>query len=142
MIYTACKVTIKNNTATVDHPITVYTGDKNVEVQFEIMESAYRQYKLAGGNTIENLGASYGQLIISTPYGGSLFSEITPTKDGKVIFTIPESMTDEEFEIGEYDYQIRLYDETQTSRVTLPPIEGGIVVARPIASETKGDEWS
>ena len=142
MIYTACKVTIKNNTATVDHPITVYTGDKNVEIQFEIMESAYRQYKLAGGNTIENLGASYGQLIISTPYGGSLFSEITPTKDGKVIFTIPGTMTDEEFEIGEYDYQIRLYDETQNSRVTLPPIEKGIVVARPIASETNGGEQS
>lgn len=136
MIYTACKVTVKNSTATSDHTIIVYTGDKNIEVQFEILESSYRQYKLEGGNTILNLGASYGQLVILGPKGLPIFSDVTPTKDGKVIFTIPGEMTDEEIELGSYTYQIRLFDDPKTSRVTLPPVENGIEIKQPIAVES------
>lgn len=138
MIYTACKVTVKNSTATADHVIIVYSGDKNIEVQFEILESAYRQYKLEGGNTIENLGASHGQLVVLKPNGDVIFSKVAPTKDGKIVFTIPEEMTDEENEIGNYTYQIRLFDESQNSRVTLPPIENGMMVCQPISNEAKG----
>ena len=135
MIYTSVKVTIKNHKASIDNKIILYRGDKNVEVQFEIVESLYRQYKLEGSNTIENLGASYGQLVVQTPDYNYLFSEIVPTKNGKVIFTIPASLIDEETEVGEFTFQIRLFDESQSSRVTLPPVEGGIVVKEPIAIE-------
>mgnify|MGYP003299043437 CR=1 FL=1 len=135
MIYTSVKVTIKNHKASIDNKIILYRGDKNVEVQFEIVESLYRQYKLEGSNTIENLGASYGQLVVQTPDSNYLFSEIVATKDGKVIFVIPQELIDEETEVGEFTFQIRLYDESQTSRVTLPPVEGGIVVEEPIAIE-------
>lgn len=135
MIYTSVKVTIKNHKASIDNKIILYRGDKNVEVQFEIVESLYRQYKLEGSNTIENLGASYGQLVVQTPDYNYLFSEIVPTKNGKVIFTIPASLIDEETEVGEFTFQIRLFDESQTSRVTLPPVEGGIVLEEPIAIE-------
>lgn len=137
MIYTACKVTIKNSSATADHPIIVYSGDRNIEVQFEILESSYRQYKLEGGNTIENLGASHGQLVVLKPTGDVIFSKVAETKNGKVVFTIPEEMTDEENEIGDYTYQIRLFDESQNSRVTLPPVQSGIIVCRPISNEAK-----
>lgn len=135
MIYTSVKVTIKNHKASIDNKIILYRGDKNVEVQFEIVESLYRQYKLEGSNTIENLGASYGQLVVQTPDFNYLFSEIVATKDGKVIFVIPQELIDEETEVGEFTFQIRLYDESQTSRVTLPPVEGGIIVEEPIAIE-------
>lgn len=135
MIYTSVKVTIKNHKASIDNKIILYRGDKNVEVQFEIVESLYRQYKLEGSNTIENLGASYGQLVVQTPDYNYLFSEVVPTKNGKVIFTIPASLIDEETEVGEFTFQIRLFDESQSSRVTLPPVEGGIVLEEPIAIE-------
>lgn len=135
MIYTSVKVTIKNNNATIDNKIILYRGDKNVEVQFEIVESLYRQYKLEGSNTIDNLGASHGQLVILKPDRSYVFSNITETKDGKVIFTIPYDLINEETEVGEFTFQIRLYDESQDSRVTLPPVEGGIVVKEPIAIE-------
>ena len=134
MIYTNCKVTIKNGTASIDHKIIIYTGDKNIEVQFEILESLYRQYKLEGGNTILNLNASHGQLVILGPTG-AIFSDVTPTKDGKIIFTIPLEMTDEDIEVGEYTFQIRLFDEEKNSRVTLPPVENGLVIKQPIAVE-------
>lgn len=135
MIYATATVTIKNHQATIDKKIILYRGDKNVEIQFEIKEGMYRQYKMDGANTIENLGASYGQLVISKPDYTFAISDITETKDGKIIFTIPQEMIDEASELGPYTFQIRLYDESQTSRVTLPPVEGGIVIEEPIASE-------
>ena len=135
MIYTNVKVTIKNHVASVDNKIIIYRGDKNIEVQFEIVESLFRQYKLEGSNTIDNLGASHGQLIVQKPDYTYVFTDVVPTKDGKIIFTIPASLVDEESEVGEFTFQIRLIDELQDSRVTLPPVEGGIVVKEPIAIE-------
>ena len=135
MIYATATITIKNHQATIDKKVILCRGDKNVEIQFEIKEGMYRQYKMDGSNTIENLGASYGQLVISKPDYSFAISDITETKDGKIVFTIPQEMIDENSEVGSYTFQIRLYDESQTSRVTLPPVEGGIVIEEPIASE-------
>ena len=135
MIYTSVKVTIKNHKASIDNKVIIYRGDKNIEVQFEIVESLFRQYKLEGSNTIDNLGASHGQLIVQKPDYTYVFTDVVPTKDGKIIFTIPASLVDEESEVGEFTFQIRLFDDTQDSRVTLPPVEGGIVVKEPIAIE-------
>lgn len=133
MIYTVSKVTIQSNyKATLDRIITLYKGDKNIEIQFEIVESIFRQYKQEGGNTIDNLHASYGQLVIQKPDYTCAISEIAPTKDGRIVFVIPPEMTDENIELGAYTFQIRLFDETQASRVTLPPVQDGIVILAPI----------
>ena len=135
MIYTASKVTIKNYQATIDKTIILYRGDKNVEIQFEILESVYRQYKVEGSNVILNLNASYGQLVVQKPDYTHILSDIMPTQDGKVIFTIPGELIDESVEVGQYTFQIRLYNDDKTSRVTLPPVVGGIDIVEPIASE-------
>ena len=136
MIYAIAKVTIQNNyKATIDRPLILYKGDKNIEVQFEIVESIFRQYKQEGANTIENLGASYGQLVIQRPNFSYALSEISETKEGRIVFVIPPEMTDENIDSGSYTFQIRLYDETQNSRVTLPPVVGGIVIYDSIVSE-------
>ena len=135
MIYTASKVTIKNYQATIDKTIILYRGDRNVEIQFEILESVYRQYKVEGSNVILNLNASYGQLVVRKPDHTHILSDIVPTQDGKVIFTIPGELIDETVEVGQYTFQIRLYNDDQTSRVTLPPVTGGIDIVEPIASE-------
>lgn len=135
MIYTASKVTIKNYQAIIDKTIILYRGDRNVEIQFEILESVYRQYKVEGSNVILNLNASYGQLVVQKPDHTHILSDIVPTQDGKVIFTIPGELIDETVEVGQYTFQIRLYNDDQTSRVTLPPVTGGIDIVEPIASE-------
>lgn len=135
MIYTASKVTIKNYQATIDKTIILYRGDRNVEIQFEILESVYRQYRVEGTNVISNLNASYGQLVIQKPDYTHILSDIAPTQDGKVIFTIPGELIDETVEVGQYTFQIRLYNDDKTSRVTLPPVAGGIDIVEPIASE-------
>jgi hypothetical protein len=136
MIYAIAKVTIQNNyKATIDRPLIFYKGDKNIEVQFEIVESIFRQYKQEGSNTIDNLGASYGQLVIQRPNFSYALSEISETKEGRIVFVIPPEMTDENIDLGSYTFQIRLYDETQNSRVTLPPVVDGIVIYDSIVSE-------
>ena len=135
MIYTASKVTIKNYQATIDKTIILYRGDRNVEIQFEILESVYRQYRVEGTNVISNLNASYGQLVVQKPDYTYILSDIAPTKDGKVIFTIPGELIDESVEVGQYTFQIRLYNDDKTSRVTLPPVVGGMDIVEPIASE-------
>lgn len=133
MIYAVSKVTIQSNyKATLDRKITLYKGDKNIEVQFEILEGIFRQYKQEGANTIDNLHASYGQLVIQKPDYTCAISEIAPTKDGRVVFVIPPEMTDEDIELGSYTFQIRLFDESQASRITLPPVQDGIVILAPI----------
>ena len=133
MIYTTSKVRIKDHQATVDKTIILYRGDRNVEIQFEILENGYREYRVEGTNVILNLNASYGQLIVQKPDHTHIFSDIVPTQDGKVIFTIPRELIDETTEVGQYTFQIRLYNEDQSSRVTLPPVVGGIDIVEPIA---------
>jgi hypothetical protein len=44
-------------------------------------------------------------------------------------------MINELVEVGDYDYQIRLYDSTQTSRISIPPVIGGLKVLEPIDLE-------
>ena len=135
MIYTTSKIIIKNYQATIDKTIILYRGDRNVEIQFEILESVYRQYKVEGSNVISNLDASYGQLVVQKPDYTHILSDIVPTQDGKVIFTIPGELIDEYGEVGQYTFQIRLYNDDKTSRVTLPPVVGGIDIVEPIVSE-------
>lgn len=135
MIYTASKITIKNYQATIDKTIILYRGDRNVKIQFEIFESVFRQYRVEGRNVISNLNASYGQLVVEKPDHTHFLSDIAPTQDGKVIFTIPGGLIDETAEVGKYTFQIRLYNDDKTSRVTLPPVAGGIDIVEPIISE-------
>ena len=141
MIYTTARITIKNYDATIDAPIILYRGDKNVEVQMIIYESAYRQYKIEGANVIENLNASYGQLVVRKPDSTYVISDITETKDGKIIFVIPPELIDETSEVGYFTFQIRLMNDDQTSRVTLPPVINGIEIVEPIASEDESTQW-
>lgn len=132
MIYTTAIVTVKKDISKIDRKIILYKGDRNIEIQFEIVEGAYRQYKLQGGNVIENLDASYGQLLARKPDSEVLISEIVPTKDGRVVFTMPQELLDEDTEVGFYTFQIILFDESQESKVTLPPVVEGIEVKKAI----------
>lgn len=133
MIYAIAKISVKqNDVASIDRKIILYRGDKNVEIQFEIVERPYRQYKRDANNIIYNLEASYGQLVIVTPDNGCVVSEITETKEGRIVFVIPPEMTDENIDLGFYTFQIRLFDESLNSRVTLPPVYDGIEIQESI----------
>lgn len=130
MISTTRKVTVGNTSSTINTPIILYKGDKGIRIIFEINS---KLKFIDDANLIESSNASYGQLVIKNNDGVYLFSTINPCEEGKVALDITANMTDEIRELGSYTFQIRLYDSTKESRITLPPVTGGIEIREPIA---------
>lgn len=134
MIHTQRTISVGNQTSSIDFPIILYRGDREIEVEFTITGSKYMFSN--GENVIQTTNAKYGQLVLDTPSRGNMFSEVTECKDGKVIFVVTREMIDELNEVGFYAFQIRLYDgEDMASRITIPPVYEGIDIRNPIASE-------
>ena len=133
MIFTDRTITIRNGKSTINEPVILYRGDFEVSIRFTIMESKFR-FK-SGVNLVDSEKASFGQLAILSPYGGNVFSEIVKCEDGTVTFTLTKEMIDQLEEVGLYSFQIRLFDYYRESRVSIPPVEFGIEVREPVASE-------
>ena len=125
-IYVSRIVTVNKGTSLIDDQIVLFKGDRNIEVQFTIKNNPFKSK--------DGTSASSGQLIINRE-ASPLFSEINPIANNKITFIITGEMIDELEEVGDYDFQIRLYDKEQTSRVTLPPVYAGIVIKAPICEE-------
>ena len=133
MIHTIRTVAVGDQESKIDSPIILYRGDREVEVEFTINGSKFTFTN--GGNVIKSTNATHSQLVINTPTGENMFSEVTECNDGKVVFVITKEMIDELIEVGFYSFQIRLFDESQVSRVTIPPVLKGIDIRNPIAAE-------
>ena len=137
MIFTDRTITVKKGASSIDDSIVLYRGDKDVEIRFTLNEgSPFRFSSGASPNIIEKTEAAYGQLVIKAPNNlPAIFSKVASTNEGKIIFTITGEMIDEISEVGNYSFQIRLFDESMNSRVTLPEVNGGIEIREPIAAE-------
>ena len=134
MIFTERTIKIKNGSAVINLPIVLYRGDKNIEVIFKITNNKFK-FSPEKANFITESSAKFGQLAIETPDGSEIFSDISECVDGKVIFVITGEMIDELHEVGFYSFHIRLFNDDQTSRVTIPPIINGIEIRVPIVDE-------
>lgn len=137
MIHTSRTVTVGKTESIINEPIVLYRGDREVEVEFAIVGSKFTFTN--GGNVIKSTNATHGQLVVDTPTGENMFSEVTECHEGKVVFTITKEMIDELAEVGLYSFQIRLFDESQVSRVTIPPVYQGIEIRHPMAAEDETD---
>ena len=138
MIFTERQITVRNGKSSIDEPVILYRGDFEVSIKFTIMESKFR-FK-SGVNLVDSEKASHGQLAILAPYGGNVFSEIVKCEDGTVTFTLTKEMIDQLEEVGLYSFQLRLFDYYRESRVSIPPVEFGIEVREPVASEDHDNE--
>ena len=137
MIFTDRTVIVQKGASSINDIIVLYRGDKNVEIRFTLSEgSPFRYGSGASPNIIEKTEAAYGQLVIKSPNNlPAIFSEVAPTNEGKIVLKITGEMIDEIDEVGNYSFQIRLFDENKNSRVTLPEVNNGIEIREPIASE-------
>ena len=135
MIFTERTITVVNDSATINKPLILYRGDKNIELKITIVESQFKFRSTGASNVIETANASYAQLVINTPYDLPIFSEVTATENGTVIFVISAAMIDEVREVGIYDIQIRLLDDNKQSRASIPPVSNAIEIREPIAIE-------
>ena len=139
MIFTERKVTVNNDTATIDKNIVLFRGDREVEIRFTVMYEGVKYRKNSGENVIEDVNATYGQMVIQNDATETpVVSLVTPTEDGTIIFKFTKEMIDEIPELGTYDFQIRLFDDTQTSRITTPIVNDGILIKEPLSMEEPG----
>ena len=141
MIFTDRTIIVQKGTSSINDTIILYRGDRDIEVRFTLNEgSPFKFGSGASPNIIEKTEAAYGQLIIKTPNDlPAIFSEVAPTNNGKIVFTITTEMIDEITEVGNYTFQIRLLDESRNSRATLPEVVNGIEIRGPIATEDISD---
>lgn len=124
MIFATVNLTIKEDESVCDETITLYRGDRNVQVRFVLVNNIFKV-----------VNQTYAQMIIIRPSKESLFTQTERIANDTVVLTITEEMIDELEEVGSYTFQIRLYDDTMTSRITLPPCNAGLYVGEPIAIE-------
>ena len=131
MIYIERTITIKRNQAKIKEPIVLYKGDMNIELQFTIENNPFK-YK-------PGMDVTYGQLIIKRPNAEPIFSEPAKMSSSRVIFIVTGDMIDgldvdgnKADEMGAYDFQIQLLNTDQTSRGSLPPVTGGIIIKEPL----------
>lgn len=126
MIYATVNMTVKDFESECDKKILLYRGDKNVEIRFVICN-----------NKFTVLESTRAQLIIRRPSATSVFSNIMPIENDTVVFVITAEMIDELMELGEYAFQVRLYDESMNARATLPPCEGALIVKAPLVVDNE-----
>lgn len=127
MIYIEKVIEINKGEAKIKEPICLYKGDKNIEIRFIIKNNPFKQKS--------SLTINYGQLIIKRENAPDIFSEVTKINNNKIVFIVTGDMIDELHELGEYTFQIRLFNADQSSRGTLPPVEAGIVIREPLCEE-------
>ena len=134
MIHANRIVTVGEQECIIDRPIVLYRGDREVEIEFTLVGNEFMFSE--EGNVIKSVNASHGQLVLNTPSGEHMFSELAECHEGKVVFVVTKEMIDEFIEMGFYSFQIRLYDSAEMkSRVTIPPVMNGIDIRNPIAAE-------
>lgn len=127
MIYIERTIKIKKGEASIDEPVCLYKGDKNIEIRFLIENNPFK-YK-------NDLTINYGQLIIKRENAPDIFSEPTKLNSGRVVFLITGDMINDLNELGNYTFQIRILNEDLTSRGTLPPVFAGISIKEPLCEE-------
>jgi hypothetical protein len=143
LIVTDCNIRVTNDKSIADKNIIVYRGDYNVQVTFTITQDNNYRYRSSDSesNLIESSQASYGQILIKNKgkAGIRVLSEIEPTDNGKVTLTILGEYVDNLEEVGAYDYQIRLFSADKQARITIPPIEGQLIVKEPLIFDSNDD---
>ena len=98
MIFTKRKITIFGDKASMDKQIILYRGDREIEIQFEIV---YEVVKYRATNAIESSNASFGQLVMQNESAAILIiTDISPTNEGVVTFKFTKEMIDELTELG------------------------------------------
>ena len=121
MIYATVNLLIREEECICDKVITLYRGDKNVQIRFVLEDNKF---------TI--VDTTYAQMVIHRPHSDSIFTEISLMENNTFILTVTDDMIDELVEIGTYQFQIRLYDNDMRARVTLPPCNKALIIERPI----------
>ena len=117
-------ITIDGNKDSVDEPLYMYQGDKNIDIYFTIIDSKFK-FSETNSNILVDSTAKYSNKKVLKPNGEKIKTDKKEIEDNQIIFTINQEFADEATEIGKYKLQIQLWsiDANNQGRVTIPPIE-------------------
>ena len=117
-------ITIDGNKASLDEPLYMYQGDRNIDIYFTIIDSKFR-FSETNSNILADSTAKYSTIKVLKPNGEKIKTDKKAIEDNKIVFTINQEFADEATEIGKYKLQIQLWsiDANNQGRVTIPPIE-------------------
>ena len=117
-------ITIDGNKASVDEPLYMYQGDRNIDIYFTIIDSKFR-FSETNSNILVDSTAKYSTIKVLKPNGEKIKTDKKAIDDNKIVFTINQEFADEATEIGKYKLQIQLWsiDANNQGRVTIPSIE-------------------
>lgn len=132
MILTDRTMTVNGNTASLDSNVYLYRGDKNVEINFNIVNSKFRFTKKSADNIIESSEAFYSIVKLIAPNGAEIEFPATDIENGKAKWLIEGELIDELDEVGTYNIQIRLLNNEKDSIITMPPVYGQVEVSEPL----------
>lgn len=135
-ITTDCKLTVSKNTAKLDEEIFLYKNDKNIKLLIEIVDNKYRYKSDDLSNLLVKYKASYAQVKWYKNAEVKKEFPIQATDDGKVVFVIEGQLIDEDTELGDYDLQLRLLNESQESIRSLPIIKSAVHILKPLFEES------
>lgn len=120
-------ITIDGNKASIDEPLYIYQGDRNIDIYFTIVDSKFKFMDFDNANILVDSSAQYSTIKILKPNGEKVITEKQPidTTNKQVIFTINQEFADAVDEIGVCKLQIQLWsvDGSNQGRVTIPYIE-------------------
>lgn len=134
-ITTDCKLTVSKNTAKLDEEIFLYKNDRNIKLLIEIVDNKYRYKPDDLSNLLVKYKASYAQVKWYKNAEVKKEFPIQATDDGKVVFVIEGELINEDTELGDYDLQLRLLNESQESIRSLPIIKGAVHILKPLFEE-------
>lgn len=111
-------IQIKNGKASLNKDIFLSKDDKDVVIYFKVEGFPYR-FANSTKDGIE--GAISSQVTLQKPSGETISLDKMLIDSNKIVLKITEDIVDEVIEIGEYSFQVRLFDE-DNSEISLPII--------------------
>ena len=113
-MYGKFNIKIKSGKATLDRDIFLSKKDKDIVLYFTVDGFPY---KFSNGEGIE--GASYSQITLEKPNKTRVVLPKTAVDINEIILKVTEDIVDEVVEIGDYNFQIKLFGK-DNSEIHLP----------------------
>ena len=129
-------IQIKNGKANLNKDIFLNKNDKDVVIYFKVNGFPYK----FSNNTEDSIdGAVYSQITLQKPTGEVILLPKTAVDVDKITLKITEDIIDEVIEIGEYNFQVKLFG-SDDSEISLPVIYNQFHVNPILDSSTNTDD--
>ena len=125
-------ITVNGNKASLNSHIYLYKNNKNIDYYFTIKNAPFLFKDEV--NMIESINASTARIKFIKPNGEKITFKNIVIENGKIKLRIDDKFIDEISEIGDYSFQIDLYDNNTENigMVTIPPVINEFHVLAPL----------